>query len=162
MAEARRPGTALSSVPSGTVSGESDSGATRKKPKTRGEENQTSSVDLTVALEGLVVSLPPDSRPVSLSLRKTRRRGLEAVGRTSSHSPRSHRKGRLVAKNLFEAKKVQAPEWTQEEHKQLVEFMLLYTDGKSWVQNKDMRFWGAAGEFIQKCLKTMHCRSGTQ
>ena len=62
MAEARRPGTALSSVPSGTVSGESDSGATRKKPKTRGEENQASSVDLTVALEELVVThhLIPD------------------------------------------------------------------------------------------------------
>ena len=159
MAEARRIASTLASASSGTVSGESDNGATRKKPRAEASGNgKASSLDLPVAFEGLVVTPPPE--PSLFSHPNPRRQRQE----TASYSPRSHRKGiRVESKKLFEATKpVQSPEWTQEELKQLVEFMLLYTDGKTWAQHKDMRFWGAAGEFIQRCLQTLYCRSGKQ
>lgn len=153
MAEARNRASALTS---GSGSGESDNGVTlntRKKPKVAGSVPEGDQARLlSVSFEGLVVTPPPDPSVVS-SLPKHRHQRQE----TASYSPRSHKKGKLRGKRLFEANKpLQPPEWTQEEHRQLAEFLLLYTDGKTWVQHKDMRFWGAAGEFIQHCLQTLY------
>ena len=118
MEEARRLASALSS---GTGSGESDDNA-QKKPKASCH-GDASSVALAVTLDGLVVTPPPGASLVSLP--KSRHQGLEVAHRKDM-------RGRLAGKKLFDAsKKVQAPEWQQEELKQLVEFMLLCTDGKS-------------------------------
>ena len=155
MAEARRPSDSSAASRNGSASGGSNNEMTRKKPK-------ASPVELTVAFEGLAVTPPPSEPRVGP---ESRIRGLQQhPGRASpSYSPRSHRKGQLTAKKLFQqqAKKVQSPEWTDEEHKQLLEFMLLYTDGKTWVMHKEMRFWEAAGKFIQQRLQTVNRRSGT-
>ena len=136
-------------------------GVVRKKPKAERsgpEGNQASLLDLPISFEGLVVTPPPEPSQVS-SLTKLRHQRQE----TASYSPRSHKKGKLRRKRLFEANKpFKPPEWTQEEQRQLVEFLLLYTDGKTWMQHKDMRFWGAAGKFIQQCLQTLYRRSGKQ
>lgn len=158
MAEPRNRASALTS---GSGSGESDNGGVRKKPKAEAsgpEGNQARLLDLPVSFEGLVVTPPPEPSLVS-SLTKLRHQRQE----TASYSPRSHKKGKLRGKRLFEANKpLKPPEWTQEEQRQLVEFLLLYTDGKTWMQHKDMRFWGAAGKFIQQCLQTLYRRSGKQ
>jgi len=152
MAEARRTASVLVSARSGTVSGENDNGATQKPRAEAIGNEKASSLDLPVAFEGLVITPRPEPSLVS---RPTTRRQTQETAMSASYSPRSHRKGiRVQSKKLFEATKpVQSPEWTQE-LKQLVEFMLLYTDGKTWAQHKDMRFWGAAGEFIQQSLQT--------
>ena len=154
MAEPRNRASALTS---GSGSGESDNGGVRKKPKAEAsgpEGNQARLLDLPVSFEGLVVTPPPEPSLVS-SLTKLRHQRQE----TASYSPRSHKKGKFSGKRLFEANKpLKPPEWTQEEQRQLVEFLLLYTDGKTWMQ----RFWGAAGKFIQQCLQTLYRRSGKQ
>jgi len=144
----------------GTVSGENDNGATQKKPRAETSGNEkASSQDLPVAFEGLVIAPPPEPSLVS---RPIPQRQTQETAMSVSYSPSSHRKGiRVEAKKLFEATKpVQSPEWTQDELKQLVEFM--YTDGKTWAQHKDMQFQGAAVQFIQRCLQTTYCCSGKQ
>ena len=50
--------------------------------------------------------------------------------------------------------------WTEDELRHLTSFLMLHTDGKSWVSHKDYKFWDSAGEFIQQLLLTSHCRSG--
>ena len=50
--------------------------------------------------------------------------------------------------------------WTEDELRHLTSFLMLHTDGKSWVSHKDYKFWDSAGEFIQQLLHTSHCRSG--
>ena len=50
--------------------------------------------------------------------------------------------------------------WTEDELRHLMSFLMLHTDGKSWVSHKDYKFWDSAGEFIQQLLLTSHCCSG--
>lgn len=125
------------SARSGTVSGENDNGATQKPRAEAIGNEKASSLDLPVAFEGLVITPRPEPSLVS---RPTTRRQTQETAMSASYSPRSHKKGiRVEAKKLFEARKpVQSPEWTQDELKQLVEFM--YTDGKTWAQHIAMRF----------------------
>ena len=52
------------------------------------------------------------------------------------------------------------PNWVEEEVKCLIDFLLLYTDGKSWVSHKDAAFWNQAGIYIQQQAKMPYCRSG--
>lgn len=52
------------------------------------------------------------------------------------------------------------PNWAEEEVKCLIGFLMLYTDGQSWVAHKDSVFWGQAGVYIQQQAKTLYCRSG--
>jgi hypothetical protein len=52
------------------------------------------------------------------------------------------------------------PNWTKEEVKCLIDFLLLHTDGKSWVAHKDTAFWDEAGIFIQQQATMPYRRSG--
>ena len=52
------------------------------------------------------------------------------------------------------------PNWTDAELSGLTEFMMLHTDGKTWVAHKDDRFWNWAGALLQQLLKTSYRRSG--
>ena len=67
--------------------------------------------------------------------------------------------GRLLSRRLFSRPRTPPPRWSDDESRQLVQFILLYTDG-SWVLHKDKKFWDCAGKFIQQSLGTSHCRSG--
>ena len=67
--------------------------------------------------------------------------------------------GRLLSRKLFSRPRTPPPRWSDDESRQLVQFILLYTDG-SWVLHKDKKFWDCAGKFIQQSLGTSHCRSG--
>ena len=42
------------------------------------------------------------------------------------------------------------PNWSIQELRGLLLFMMLHTDGSHWVGHKDPRFWSAAGEFIHQ------------
>ena len=50
--------------------------------------------------------------------------------------------------------------WTDHKLAALVEFVMLFTDGKSWVAHKDDRFWKEAGLFVQRKVQSVHCRTG--
>ena len=55
------------------------------------------------------------------------------------------------------------PNWSIQELRGLLLFMMLHTDGSHWVGHKDPRFWSAAGEFIRSVseqLKTLEYRYG--
>ena len=52
------------------------------------------------------------------------------------------------------------PDWVEEEVKCLIDFLLLYTDGKSWVSHKDAAIWNLAGIYIQQQAQMPYCRSG--
>ena len=52
------------------------------------------------------------------------------------------------------------PNWTDAELRCLTLFLVLHTDGKTWVAHKNFRFWDQAGVFIQQLLHTAYCRSG--
>jgi len=70
---------------------------------------------------------------------------------------------RMEGKVLFPDKgpsTKELPNWSDEELRMLTCFLMLYTDGKTWVAHKDNRFWDRAGVFIQQQLHTPHCRSG--
>ena len=69
--------------------------------------------------------------------------------------------GRVKGKVLFPpVSQGQTTKWSDEELQALTAFLMLYTDGKSWVAHKDDKFWNQAGVFIQQQLKTSHCRTG--
>lgn len=53
-------------------------------------------------------------------------------------------------RRLFVKEKLSQPPWTLEETKHLICFLMLHTDGKSWVVRKDYHFWEEAGVFIQQ------------
>ena len=97
----------MASASSGTVSGESDNGATGKKPRAEVSGNgKASSLDLPIAFKGFVVTPPPEPSLVSHPNPRHQRQ------ETASYSPRSDRKGiRVESKKLFEATKpVKSPE----------------------------------------------------
>ena len=64
------------------------------------------------------------------------------------------------ASEQFHAAKSKPTMWSEAELKQLTLFLLLHTDGKTWISHKNYKFWDSAGEFIQQILHTSHCRSG--
>ena len=76
--------------------------------------------------------------------------------------PRGELEGRVLfdgeACTLKDVKEL--PAWTDGELGALVSFLMLHTNGKSWVAHKDSRFWDEAGLFIQQSVKTTHRRSG--
>ena len=55
----------------------------------------------------------------------------------------SRLRGRVKGKVLFPATKEsnEQVKWSQEEFKALISFLMLYTDGKSWIAHKDSKFW---------------------
>ena len=61
------------------------------------------------------------------------------------------------------ARKEVQPNWNDDEYKALINFIMLYTDGKSWPTNykTSATFWTEAGVFIKQVTGTSHCRSGT-
>ena len=79
-------------------------------------------------------------------------------------TPKRTRKGKRVeSKVLFPVEKIETPEhivWSEAELQTLTSFLMIYTDGKSWVGHKDDRFWRRTGVFLQQSLHTTHCRSG--
>ena len=56
----------------------------------------------------------------------------------------------------------QPPPWNIYEHKALVAFILLYSEGSSWPSRagKTNSFWEKAGHFVQKQVKSEYCRTG--
>jgi len=73
----------------------------------------------------------------------------------------SRLQGRVKGKVLFSSiSGIANTKWTDEELQSLTSFLMLYTDGQSWVAHKDDNFWNQAGVFIQQQLKTSHCRTG--
>ena len=73
----------------------------------------------------------------------------------------SRLQGRVKGKILFPPpSQGQMTRWSDEELQALTAFLMLYTDGKSWVAHKDDKFWNQAGVFIQQQLKTSYCRTG--
>lgn len=52
------------------------------------------------------------------------------------------------------------PEWSEQELANLVQFVLLYGEGRTWPAHKNMRFWDAAASFLHVQGKTPHHRSG--
>ena len=54
---------------------------------------------------------------------------------------------------------IQEP-WTDQEIYSLVLFLMLCTDGKSWVAHKDMKFWEDAGTFVKQHSHSSYCRTG--
>jgi len=73
----------------------------------------------------------------------------------------SRLRGRTKGKVLFPAQPAEARvKWSDQECNALVAFLMLHTDGKSWVSHNETKFWDQAGVFIQQQLKTGHCRTG--
>ncbi len=90
-----------------------------------------------------------------------RRMQISVVGDPVVETPRSSgvRTSRVRRKLFEKAKKTQYP-WSTEEMKSLISFVMLYSDGQSWMTHKDCRFWGEAGSFIQSRVYTPYKRSG--
>ena len=115
--------------------------------------------------ERLTVTTPTTSGSTRLSPKPRRRR---REGKPEIREPRRRPvtptrtlpvTGRLSARKLFPRPRTPPPRWSDDESRQLVQFMLLYADG-CWVMHKDKKFWDSAGKFIQQSLGTLHCRSG--
>lgn len=122
------------------------------------------SPDISESIDfGALAITPPTS---TVHPQERSRRGTSAVSRrrTGASTPSLGAKRRqMSARKLFqEGQRAQtpAPEWSEDEVKQLITFLLLYTDGSAWTLHKNVAFWKAAGEFLQQCLGTVHCRSG--
>ena len=77
------------------------------------------------------------------------RKGVAAVSFVESPRSRSGSKSVKARRNLFMNKKPSQPQWTLDETKGLVYFLMLHMNGKSWSVHKDFRFWDIAGTFIQ-------------
>ena len=98
---------------------------------------------LSTAVGGLLLEDTPKSRP-----RPTPGIAGKGLG------------GKILFSSEGHGTKDQHITWSDGELKALTCFLLLYTDGKSWVAHKESRFWDRAGIFIQQQLHTSHCRSG--
>jgi len=85
----------------------------------------------------------------------------QAAGPSQSRL-RTGSKGRVLfpADSHTETEKPENIKWIDKEMYALVLFLMLHTDGKSWVVHKDMKFWIDAGIFIQRYSGTSHCRTG--
>lgn len=57
-------------------------------------------------------------------------------------------------------KQSKMPNWSIEEIRCLLTFLMLHTDGTYWVGHKNSQFWDRAGNFIQTLIHSLHCRSG--
>ena len=80
------------------------------------------------------------------------------VAKSSQSRLRAGSKGRTLFQ--VEPEKSEKVKWMDKEIYALVLFLMLYTDGKSWVVHKDMKFWSDAGIFVQRYSNTSHCRTG--
>ena len=95
-------------------------------------------------IDSLVVTPPPTSRPVSPPARYLKR--MKRCSRSPVSRPRLSTRGWLRGKKLFGGqqhtrKQDQPPVWTKAEESKLIEFMLLFTEGKSWVMHKHIGMW---------------------
>ncbi len=115
------------------------------------------------------VATPPDKMgTVSVQEVSGAMSGLALVD--TPKSSRSHRKKRgkkfrqgMEGRVLFgyeEPKTQKQPVWSDEEVLSLLGFLMIFTDGKSWVAHKDVQFWNQAGAYIQHEVKTPYIRSG--
>ena len=84
-----------------------------------------------------------------------------------SSKPRFPKKSRINIKSrrrmLFEdepRESLTREPWTDQEIYSLVLFLMLCTDGKSWVAHKDMKFWEDAGRFVKQHSRSSYCRTG--
>ena len=102
---------------------------------------------VTASLSEVVLQETPKSRR---SVSRIPIRGLQNPRKTlTSLFPRD----RAVTAGLHS--------WTDTEYKFLTQFILLHTDGTTWVSHKHMPFWDQAGVHIQRVLHTSYQRSGT-
>lgn len=69
--------------------------------------------------------------------------------------------GILKAKgNILFYRKQDNVNWLDDESYSLILFMMLFTDGKTWVAHKNEKFWKDAGKFLQQRSHTSHCHTG--
>ncbi len=119
---------------------------------------------LCEGVDALVVTPPPTPVPTSPPARYREQSVAQIFQSPSRPRVRQSIRYQVRGKRLFgKSKKTQppAPVWSKAEESRLIEFMLIFTEGKSWVMHKHTPFWNEAGKHFQRCLKTIHCRSGT-
>lgn len=63
-------------------------------------------------------------------------------------------------RTLFPAKPQENILWTDDEIYSLIVFLMLFSNGKTWVARKDKKFWEDAATFIKLHSCTSHCRTG--
>jgi len=88
-----------------------------------------------------------------------------SIGTPKKTTSTSRLRGRTKGKVLFPAAEISETKhhqvtWSDEEANVLVAFLMLHTNGKSWVVHGDTKFWYQAGVFIQQQLKISHCWTG--
>ena len=118
---------------------------------------------LCEGVNALMVTPPPTPVPTTPPARR-RKQSVTQLSQSPSSRPRLRQgiRDQIIGKKLFgKHTKNQPPVWSKEEESRLIEFMLIFTEGKSWVMHKYTPFWNEAGKHIQRCLKTFHRRSGT-
>ena len=82
---------------------------------------------------------------------------LQLTINTGTDSPRSTKSGQLQKRRLFQ---LPVP-WSVSEEHALVCFILLHSDGKSWVSRRsDESFWNRAADYICTRLNSPHLRTG--
>ena len=62
--------------------------------------------------------------------------------------------------NLFPAKTQENILWTDDEIYSLILFLMLFSDGRTWVARKDKKFWEDAATFIKRHSCPSHSRTG--
>lgn len=103
-------------------------------------------------------STPPNVDSVVQSLSKL----SVTPKRAQTQEPKSRRRLVYTVEDQLSPKnKLAMPAWSEEEYTHLVEYLMLYTDGKSWISEyQNFPFWNGAGKFVQSRVHSVHCRSG--
>ena len=117
----------------------------------------------TTAIDQLTVSVRDVHLEDTPKSRRQQGRGL----RTGLHRKRLFPKSEVTQASPLVLQKTpqqyeRLPNWTDAELSGLTEFLMLHTDGKTWVAHKDNQFWDQAGAFLQQLHKTSYRRSGNR
>ena len=78
----------------------------------------------------------------------------------SASKPTSRLPSGAKGKVLFPRQEQMNAKWLNKEVYALTIFLMLHTDGKSWVTHKDKKFWEDAGSFVQLHSQSVHRRTG--
>lgn len=107
---------------------------------------------------------PPSKRIAAFSTPTMSTVDLTETLSTIEFTPKRSKKKCNLRKKLQFSKspRVQVmPAWKENEFKHLVQYLMLYTDGKSWISDySNNAFWTNAGKFIQSQVHSFYCRSG--
>lgn len=106
--------------------------------------------DLAISMSTLLQETPKSSRMTSRRRNAPRKDLLPRFHEQASQSPGVTTSGPSAP----------LPKWTEAELKCLTEFIMLYTEGTTWISHKNMNFWNQAAVYIQQLLQTFHRRTG--